>query len=115
MKNFKTEIKWAIIFALIGLLWMFFEKAMGWHGENIADHPKYTMLFMIPAILVYVLALRDKKKSLGGQMTWKQGFISGLVIGGIVALLTPLTTYITHAFITPDYFENAIAYGVETG
>ena len=113
MSKIKLELKWALIFTVVALLWMVLEKAMGWHGPKIDQHATLTNLFAIPAIALYVFALRDKKASLGGQMTWKQGFISGLVISLIIMVLTPLTQYITHAVITPEYFENAINYAVE--
>ena len=63
MKNIKIELKWAFIFILTMLLWMLFEKSMGWHDEKIADHATYTNFFAIPAILVYVFALLDKKRN----------------------------------------------------
>lgn len=113
MSKIRIELKWALIFTAVALLWMVFEKAMGWHGPKIDQHAILTNLFAIPSILIFVLALLDKKKSLGGQMTWKQGFIAGLIISLIIMVLTPLSQYITHAVITPDYFENAINYAVE--
>ncbi len=115
MGNLKVEIKWAIIFFIVGLAWMYFEKAMGWHGPKIEQHPIYTNLFAIIAIALYVFALRDKKASLGGTMTWKQGFIAGVIISLIIAVLTPLSQYLTHNVITPEYFPNAQAKAVELG
>ncbi|MBK6263502.1 DUF4199 domain-containing protein [Marivirga sp. S37H4] len=113
MKKYTTEIKWAFIFMLVTFLWMLFEKLMGWHDENIEQHATYTNLYAIPATLVYVFALWDKRKNdLSGKMTWKQGFISGLIISVIIAIFTPLTTLITHQFITPDYFETVSDYAV---
>ena len=92
------------------------EKLLGWHDKHIDKHAYLTMIFMIPAIAVYVFALRDKRNNdLGGKMTWKQGFMSGLIITLIVTLLSPLTQYITSKWITPDYFKNVINYTVEHG
>lgn len=114
MKKYLIEIKWAVLFTIIAMVWMVFEKSMGWHDEMIADHPMYTMLFMIPAILLYIIALRDKRDNqLGGKMTWMQAFISGTIISLIIAILSPLSQWITHTYITPDYFDNAIQYSVE--
>ncbi len=113
MGNYKVEIKWALIFTVVGLLWMVFEKAMGWHGPKIEQHPIYTNFFALVAIAIYVFALREKKQSLGGTMTWKQGFIAGVIISLIIMVLTPLSQYITHAFISPEYFQNAIQYAVD--
>ena len=112
----KTEIKWALIFVGMSLLWMVLEKLVGLHGTHIDKHMYLTNLFAIPAIVVYVLALKDKKnKDYKGEMTYKQGLVSGLIITAIVALFAPLTQWITSTWITPEYFPNVIAYSVESG
>lgn len=116
MTKYKIEIKWAFIFALISLVWMFIEKSFGLHDENIDKHATYTNFVAIPAILVYVFALLDKRKNYyNGIMTYKESFISGLIITLIVTALSPLTQLITSLIITPNYFENAIKYSVESG
>ncbi len=116
MKNIKIELKWGIIFALAGLLWMLLERLAGLHDAHIDLHPYLTNLFVLPAIAIYVFALRDKRKNdYGGSMSYKQGFITGLVISLIVTVLSPLTQFITATIITPDYFNNVIAYSVSTG
>jgi len=116
MKKYLIEIKWGLIFVIMMLVWMYFEKAMGWHGENIADHATYTNFVAIPSIIVYVLALLEKrKKHFNNVMTWKQGFISGLIITAVVVILTPFSQLVTHELITPEYFENVKAYAVDQG
>lgn len=116
MKRFAIEIKWGIIFSVVSLLWMYLEKSLGWHDELIAKHAIYTNFFGIVAIVIYVLALLDKRKNFfEGKMNWSQGFISGIVVSIVVAILTPLAQYITHTFITPDYFPNIIDHAVERG
>lgn len=62
MKNFKIEIKWALIFILTSLVWMALEKALGWHDEKIADHSTLTNIFAIPAIAIYVLLCWTREK-----------------------------------------------------
>jgi hypothetical protein len=104
-----TELKWAAIFVVVALLWMVLERVAGLHGPRIEHHALLTNLFALPAVAVYVLALRDKRDGdLGGAMTYRQGFVSGAIITVIVALLSPLSQWFTHTVITPDYFENAI-------
>lgn len=116
MKKIKIEIKWAIIFTIMILVWMFIEKLAGFHSEHIDKHPMYTNFIIIPTIIIYVLALLDKRKNVyNGIMTYKQGLISGLIIALIVTILSPLTQYITSTIITPDYFSNVIKYVVNEG
>lgn len=114
MKNFKIEIKWGLIFSVATLVWMFTEKSVGLHDVHIDKHPVYTNLFGIVAVVLYVLALKDKKKNFfEGKMDWKQGFVSGIILTAIITLLSPLCQYITSTFISPDYFTNAVNYAVE--
>jgi len=114
MKKFATEIKWGVIFTVAALLWMVLEKVLGWHDAHIDKHAIYTNFFAVIAIALFVFALIEKRnKDLGGKMTWVQGFVSGIIISVIIAILSPLSQYITHEFITPDYFQNAIANAVE--
>ncbi|MCK9290781.1 MAG: DUF4199 domain-containing protein [Bacteroidales bacterium] len=116
MKNIKIEFKWAIIFSLVGLLWMVLEKISGLHGKYIDYHLYLTNLFAIPAIIVMVMALKDKKKNFyDGQMNYKQGLISGIILSVIIALISPLTQWITSYVITPEYFPNVIKRSVEIG
>ncbi len=114
MKSRLTEIKWALIFVAVTLLWMVMEKALGWHDEHIDKHAFYTNFFAIPAVVVYFFALFDKRKrDYQGKMTYVEGLVSGLIITLIVALLSPVSQYITSTYITPDYFENVTRYVIE--
>src|SRR5690554_1926952 len=116
MKSIKIEVKWAILFSIMGLLWMVLEKVSGLHGEYLDYHLYLTNLFAIPAIIVMVMALKDKKKNFyNGQMSYKQGLISGIILSVFIAALSPLTQWITSYVITPEYFPNVIKRSVEVG
>ena len=81
MKKYQIELKWALVFVGMTLIWMIGEKLLGYHSEKIAQHEVITNFIAIPAIAVYVFALLDKKKNFyNGQMNYLQGFISGIVI-----------------------------------
>ncbi|MDO8897907.1 MAG: DUF4199 domain-containing protein, partial [Bacteroidales bacterium] len=106
----------AIIFSIMGLLWMVLEKLSGLHSTYIDYHLYLTNLFAIPAIWIMVLALKNKKRSFySGQMTYQQGLISGIILSVIIALISPLTQWITSYIITPEYFPNVIKRSVELG
>lgn len=116
MKKFSIEIKWGLIFTLALILWTTLEMLLGFHGERIKEHPVVTVFFAIPAIALYVLALIDKKKNYyDGSINWLQGFITGSIIGIVVAVLSPISQYIVHTFISPDFLENAREASIEFG
>ena len=116
MKNLTIEMKWALIFALMGIVWMGLERMAGLHSTHIDKHPIYTNLVAIPAIAIYVFALLEKRRNFyNGFMSYKQGFITGLIITVFVAALSPLTQYITSTIISPEYFPNVIKYVVTNG
>lgn len=116
MKNRRLEIRWGIYFILMQLSWMLLEKLLGYHDAKIEQHATVSMLVMIPSFLLYFLALRQKRvQDFGGKMSFGQGFVAGLIITATVTVLTPFSQLITSLVITPDYFNNMIAYAVNKG
>lgn len=116
MKTRRIEIKWAIIFCVMQLLWMLLEKLTGLYDQHIDKHHIYTNFIAIPSIVIYVLALLDKRKNFyNGMMSYKQAFVSGLIITLVVTILSPLVQYIISTIIAPEYFPNIIKYTVGEG
>ncbi len=92
---------------------MLMEKLSGLHGEHIDKHMIVTNFVAIPAIGMYVFAFIDKRKrDYDNKMTYKQGLRTGFIMTGIITVFSPLTQYITSAYISPEYFTNAIEYSV---
>ena len=109
------EIKFALMFSGLNILWMLGEKLTGLHDVHIADHAFYTNYFAIPSILLYAVAMYQKQTLLGGEMNFKQGFMSGLGITMIVTALTPVVQFFIHTIITPEYFINVRAFSIQEG
>jgi len=110
MKNFNIELKWAAIFSVISLIWMYIEKSLGWHSTAIFKHQIFTNLIIIPLLFIVILTfgLREKRKTkYSYSMTWEQGLISGGVISVIICILTPLLQYNFAEVISPEYFDLA--------
>jgi len=111
MKNYNIEIKWAIRFSLLMLAWAIGEKLTGLHDAHIANYWIYTNLFAIPALLFYSLALIEKKQSFfNGNISWKQGVVSGIVLSFLIAILNPIVQVVIYNSISPQFFENIIEY-----
>lgn len=62
LKQFGIEMKWGIIFSVMTLIWITMEKAVGLHDQYIDKQMIYTNLIAIPALILYFLALLEKKK-----------------------------------------------------
>ncbi|MFY8019677.1 MAG: DUF4199 domain-containing protein, partial [Bacteroidia bacterium] len=96
MNKYSIEIKWAAIFSMMSLAWMWMEKAVGLHDIHIDKQVFYTNIIAIPAIVIYVLALLEKKKKFyAGTMNYGQAFVSGTILSVIIAILSPLVQSIT--------------------
>lgn len=115
MNKFKIEVKWGILFSIATLVWMIVENVVGLHDINISKHATYTNLFAIIALIIYTLALREKKYLFyKGIISWQQGFTSGILLSIVVTVLSPLVQYITFTLITPNFFTNSIQFSVES-
>jgi hypothetical protein len=115
MKNIKIELKWAIYYSILVLLWMCLEKWSGLHDQYIDNHPYLTNLFFIPAVILIILAVLDKKKYYKGKMSYIEGLRFGILLAFLIALFSPLTQWITSYVISPHFFMNAIKRSVEIG
>lgn len=116
MNKIKTEAKWAIYFVLMMIGWMLLERLTGLHSKHIEKHEIFTNFIAIPAITIYVLALLDvRRNKYDGNMTYGQGFLSGLIITLIVTLFSPLVQYLTSELISPDFFANMTELAVSKG
>lgn len=59
------------------LLWMIMEKLAGLHDQYLQQQQFATTLILIPSVIIYVLALPDKKKnSPVWAPAWPQGLYS---------------------------------------
>lgn len=114
MKKIAIEIKWGLLFSIASLVWMIVENTVGLHDKYINKQVIYTNLFAIIAIVIYFLALKEKKQSIfNGNMTWREGFLSGVILSIVISILSPIVQYITYTLITPEFFINIIQYSVE--
>ena len=107
MKQFSIEFRWAFTFLLAQTLWIMFERTLGFHDEKLQYQPLFSMLFNFILIAIYILAIRDKKiKIYKGQMTWQEGFVTGLMLTLIIALFTTMTEYTKHHVISPYLLDD---------
>ncbi|WP_121667482.1 DUF4199 domain-containing protein [Mesonia aquimarina] len=110
MKNFSIEFKWAMVFTVFSLIWMYVERSLGWHSNSIFNHQIFTNLLIIPLLFIFTITfgLREKKRMYyDGIISWEQALVSGGIISVIICVFTPALQYIFSEVISPEYFEKA--------
>jgi hypothetical protein len=116
LSDYKIEAKWVAIYFVLGILWFLLEKLFGLHDERIALYGVLSLLFLIPAGLTFYALLMDKRYNFyKGTMNYRQAFACGVVFTLGIAFVSPLIQIVNFQLTSPDYFENAIAYSVESG
>lgn len=113
MKDYRIELRWALLISLVTIIWNFIEKSfLNWHDEFIGSQfgNHFLMLTILYFICFYIAISEKKKVFYDGEITWRRAFASGATISIIVALLSPLIVFFNYYYISPDYFDNMIQY-----
>ena len=86
---FRNAIKWAIVYTLASVIWVFFEKLFGWRTTNIGVQAIYSNFYFLISLLIYFLAFRDQFKKEGSALRWNKGFGFGVKLTFIIVLFVP--------------------------
>ncbi|NBO64221.1 MAG: DUF4199 domain-containing protein [Acidobacteria bacterium] len=111
----KVEIRWGFIFSLASLLWISGEYLVGLHDRHIEHQATLTNLFFFPAVLIMYLAVSEKKRQMGGTISFAVALRCGLGVSVIVAILAPAVQYLFSRWINPDFFVAMNSYAVASG
>jgi hypothetical protein len=113
MSKFSIEIKWGVIFSAASIAWMIVEKSLGYHDNHIGLEPLFSNIFGIFAFAIFFFGiLEEKKRIYKNNMTWTQGFISGVYLAFFCTAFCPVAQYIVYTFVSPDFFKNMVNYRV---
>lgn len=116
MEKFKIEFKWASIFTGINLLWIYVEKYLGLHDEYVDYHVLVGLVMLLPLVFCIYSSLKQKREEYyNGTITWQKAFLSGALLSLLVAGLSPGPIYVMSTYVSPDFFDNAIAKSIERG
>lgn len=115
MKHYRIEIKWALIFFLVQLVWVSLERLFGFHDKRIDQYLFVSQLLAIPYTYIYYRALKEKRKKVfRGYMSYDQALATGLRLTLFLVFLTPATHYLLIYLISPHYLSHMEAYSIAT-
>ena len=113
--SLRIELRYAILSALILLLFLILEFVAGFQDTLIAYHPYVSLLaFIIPAF-TYRMALIEKIEQKFGKLTLAQAGFCGLMTTLFFCILVIPVQLAFHQLINPDFFSNMILYAIKTG
>jgi hypothetical protein len=105
--------KWAAIYMAMTLGWALLGKALGMHDVRIQYNLLFNTAVVIPSFPIYLWAIREMT---GARPTaYGRRVVSGLLLTGFITVLGPLNPVISMRVISPQFFENAIRYVVDSG
>lgn len=106
-----TEIKYGLIIGFGIIAWMLTEYFAGFHTTklHIGEYSGYFSA-LIPLVFLFrgVKELRDR--SLGGKMSFSQGFIAGFRISFIASVMISLFLLLYIQVIHPDWISLGLEY-----
>ncbi len=111
----KTELKYALIFIAMQLVWLIIEVLSGLQTIYKDLHPIVSNFIFIPSVAIMAMGIRAKKKDLGGKILFREAFLAGVLMSFIIAMLSPLVILIFDKFINPNFFTDFQNYAVEKG
>ena len=112
----KTELKWAFILGIVTFLWFVLEKISGFDAEFIEYHQTIGYFHLIPFILVYYLALMQKKNlDLGGFMSLIEGVKASALIAILSVPFILVAAYLKVTLLSPDFLDNMMDFMITTG
>ncbi len=111
----RIEKKYGIVTGVLMVIWLLLEYAFGLHDQFLDLFFIVTnFVFLIPIVGMY-LAIKKEKTRLEGNITLKQGFLTGTIISFISASIAAIGQICYHQFVNRDYFDFMIDKSVEMG
>jgi hypothetical protein len=110
----KTELKYAAIYVIASFVWSCLEYLTGLQSTRIGLHPYFvTPFYILLTAVIYYLAIREKRASLSGKITFGKGLLTGLILSGMILLLNPIAFYVFNTFVNPNFFSDLARYKLE--
>lgn len=105
-----------MFYTLLNFIWLYAEKAFGWHSSGASRYAIYSMIMVIPQIAVTYFNMREKSEKLfDGQIEWRKAFFSGVVLSVIIAALSPVIVFALTEFVSPGFIKSAIDQSMSKG
>ncbi len=113
----KTTLTYGFIYALVSLIWISLEFALGIQTSYPELHTVVSILFLVPAMYILSRGMKSHRQILHDNQSsygYFMAFMSGFNIMIIATLLSPAVNLVFHNFVNPEFFESMIQQAVST-
>jgi hypothetical protein len=104
----KTGLKWGLLLGAAVCLWTLGLHVTGLYTTNIGGGQVADQLALIFPIAAVTLALRERRRQLGGTVGFKDGIGMGAALGAASAVVTVPFLWIYHHFINPRWLDHIV-------
>jgi hypothetical protein len=108
--SIRIELRYAVLTSLLVLLWLIMEFEIGLQDKYVAFHPYISLLAFLIPVVTYRLAIREKIEEKYGKLSFKQAFVSGLLMTFFCSILAVPIQIGFQKLVNPDFFETMITY-----
>ncbi|MEM7101962.1 MAG: DUF4199 domain-containing protein [Bacteroidota bacterium] len=103
-----TQMQVSTKYALIGSLLLII-AGMALYMMGVMNNTVSNVINLVVMSIAIVLGLRTyRDETLGGSLTFGQGFGTGMLISLIMGVLMAIWTYVFMAFVAPDFIEKIL-------
>lgn len=103
------------MYVIASFIWSCIEYLSGLETTHINLHPYFvTPFYILLTAAIYILAVREKRASLGGSITFGKAMRTGIVLSLFIFLLNPVSFYVFNTFVNPNFFTDFAQYKMQT-
>ena len=101
------ELRYGLIAGFLTLIWMTTGTLLGWDRNEMGKYaPVLSLIILIAAIYISILFKRDK--DLGGVISFKDAFITGLSASFVIGLMVGAYLFVYTQYINPDFVNEMV-------
>lgn len=103
-----VALVWALLQAILSLLWLVVESALGWHEQGVV-HAHEILWFIIPPVCAVGAMVHDRYRTAGVKADFLANFLLAFKTGVLTTLagdtLTLIVWFLYISVLDPDFFS----------
>lgn len=113
IRSFDKELKWAVIFSVGMVAWVFMERIFGLHDQHLHALQSSRHAVMVFLMICYIAGLSERWRTCpDGRMLYWDGLVSCVTMTILVLLFMVPVNQFTLTIVSPDLVFNQAQYEI---